>query len=108
MSKQAEKKVEIWDHVKGYEEHYMISTYGQVKSLKLGCERILKLQKRRNGYLQVDLRLSGQKKKTSLVDRLVAKAFLEDWDENMTVNHKNFDRADNRVENLEMMSHSKN
>lgn len=55
------------------------------------------------GYLRI--KLCG---KNYLVHRLVAEAFIQNPDKLETVNHKNFDKTDNRVENLEWMSNADN
>lgn len=98
--------LEFWTHVRRYEGMYMVSTLGRVMSLISGEEKILKPWLTRLGYLQVGLYLEGERK--HLVHRLVAEAFLENWDENLTVNHRNYVKTDNRVENLELMSRSQN
>lgn len=88
-------------------DNYEVSSMGRVRNVKTG--RILKPQKNKDGYLQVGLCKNGNKKKVS-VHRLVAFAFIENDDvENKNdVNHINELRHDNRVENLEWMTHKEN
>ena len=57
----------------------------------------------RNGYLRV--KING---KTYSVHRLIAEAFLENLDCKSQVNHIDFDRGNNRVENLEWVTPSEN
>lgn len=90
---------EIWRDITGYED-YQISSWGRVKSLKYGKERILKPTKDSSGYLQVGLCKNGQRKPFK-VHRLVAMAFIPNPDNLPEVNHKNEIKTDNRVENLE-------
>lgn len=82
--------------IKGYED-YLISDRGQVYSLKR--KKYLKLRKNSNGYYCIDLCKNG-KRKTVVVHRLVAQAFIENPDNKPTVDHISRDRLDNRVENL--------
>lgn len=91
---------EEYKDIVGYENLYQISTYGNVKSLKYGKERILKPAKTWDGYLQVDLYNQGNKK-THLIHRLVAMAFIENPQNLPQVNHKDEDKTNNRVSNLE-------
>jgi hypothetical protein len=78
-----------------------VSNAGQVKSLKSG--KILKPDKRKDGYLQIDLCKEGKKKKF-LIHRLVAGAFLSNEDELPEVDHLNSNKTDNRVANLQWIS----
>ena len=101
---------EIWKDIKGYEGLYQISNMGRVKRLAgKGCkqERILKAKKDNSGYLLVHLYKDG-KSKYYLVHRLVAQAFLENQDNLPEVNHKDEDKQNNCMENLEYCSRSYN
>lgn len=97
--------LEFWQDIEGYEGLYQVSNVGQVKSVKSG--KILKPDKRKNGYLQIDLCKEGKKKKF-LIHRLVAAAFLPNEDELPQVDHINNDKTDNRVCNLQWISHVEN
>lgn len=107
---------EEWRPVEGYEGLYEVSNLGRVKSLGKWCvrrggakawygERIRKPQLIGHGYHFVVL-YKDNIGKTHYVHRLVASAFIPNDDpvNKTTVNHKNEDKLDNRVENLEWMS----
>ena len=90
---------EIWKEI---DERYSVSNLGRVKSNYANKERILKPWKNVYGYLMVDLR-HGDSRKGMLVHRLVALAFIENPDpENFKeVNHKDENKTNNCVDNLE-------
>lgn len=98
---------EIWKDVVGFERMYKISNFGRVKSIRLGKEKILKQGKDGHGYLHVNLCGAGVNKVIK-IHRLVAIAFLQNPLNLPTVNHKNENKEDNSVENLEWMSYSDN
>ena len=103
-------KGEIWKPVRNYEGKYMVSNTGEVKSLnyrRTGKERILKGVDYGEGYLYVSLWKDG-KVKQCRINRLVAQAFIPNPNNLPEVNHKNEDKTDNRVENLEWCSKSHN
>ena len=109
---------EIWKDIEGY-EGYQVSSEGRVRSLdrwvvyKNGKKRfrkgmILKPFLNNCGYFQVYLGKNG-KQKWLKVHRLVAKAFIPNPDNLPEVNHINeFDKTDNKVENLEWCDRSYN
>ena len=94
---------EIWKDIKGYEGKYMVSNLGRFKSLnyrRTGKEKILEGYPDKDGYLYVQLWKDG-KGKNCRINRLVAQAFLENPQNLPEVNHKDEDKTNNRVENLE-------
>ena len=83
--------------------NYSISNLGNVRNDKTG--RILKQYIKPSGYKQVQL---GAKTTPQYVHRLVGKAFIPNNQNKPQINHKNGDKGDNRVENLEWVTASEN
>lgn len=90
-----------WKPVIGYEGLYEVSSTGEVRCRKSGHYRpITKKFNRFTGYYAVDLRKGGECK-TRTIHRIVAEAFLPNPDGLPYVNHKDEDKTNNSVENLE-------
>ena len=62
---------------------------------------LLKLHPDKDGYLRVELTIGLEKKKMALVHRLVAKTFIPNNDNLPEVNHKDENKQNNNVDNLE-------
>ena len=103
--------IEIWKDIKGYEGLYQISNLGRVKSLKRKIknfynyyyhkEKILKLCiNKKTGYVYVCLN-KNNKGKVMVVHRLVAETFISNIDKLPYVNHKDENKQNNCVDNLE-------
>lgn len=104
-------EIEIWKSLDflGYPD-YEISNFGNVKSLNYnhtGKERLLKPRKDKGGYMRVLLCKNG-KGKNFRVHRLVAMTFLENPNNLSCVNHKDENKDNNHVNNLEFCTHEYN
>lgn len=100
--------MEIWKEVKGYEGKYEISSLGRLKSHL--TNRILKGGSNIWGYRMYQL-CKGQGKKTYKVmtaHRLVALHFIPNTENKKCVNHKDGNKLNNSVDNLEWCTHSEN
>ena len=103
--------MEIWKPIPGYETLYEVSNYGRVRSLmkKQGTRpgRIVKPRKHNAGYLSVGL-YGKEKPSYRLVHTLVLEAFVGPRPDGMVSHHRDANRHNNRLENLEWISPSDN
>ena len=108
---------EIWKPIKGF-AGYQVSNFGRVRTYNKVTytahhgarhwrNRILAQKLRKDNCLQVNLWHNG-KPITYYVHRLVAEAFLGEASSDMTVNHKDGNRQNNHVDNLEWLSRTDN
>jgi hypothetical protein len=112
---------EIFKDIPKYEGIYQVSNIGNVKSLpknvkmpnggiRVQKEKILKPSKDGSGYYQVDLLKNGNRKNIK-IHQLVAMAFLDhkpDGTTKIVIDHINNIKTDNRIENLQLISHREN
>lgn len=112
--------MEQWKSVKDYEGYYEVSTDGRVRSMNrvtptglrhnttmVKKGKILKLALKRNGYLAFTATIES-KAQTKSVHRVLAEAFIPNPENKPETNHINAIRTDNRVENLEWVTHKEN
>ena len=105
---------EVWKDIPGYEGLYQVSSLGRVKSLERDTKRLRPqhirermLKPRNGGYLQVYLADAG-KREAVYIHRLVAQAFIPNPDNKPIANHKDGNKHNNSVENLEWCTHQEN
>ncbi len=95
-----------WEAVKGFEEYYRVSPTGAVYSVR--SNRLIKpFRSRMCGYIQFEFNVDGVATK-HLAHRLVADAYLPNPSNLPCVNHKDGDKLNNCVENLEWCTYAEN
>lgn len=114
---------ESWKDIPGYEGIYQASNLGRIKVLSriiyvtrsgyrtgsysyVAPEKIMSLSIRTN-YLGVTLTKDGCNRNYT-VHRLIAKTFLEDYNDKLEINHKDENKLNNCVSNLEMCTRAYN
>lgn len=103
-------RLEIWKDILNYGGFYEVSNLGNVKSFKKQKKgELLKPCLNNHGYLHVLLSKNG-KYKTKKIHQLVAETFLNHipCGHKLVVNHINFNKTDNRVGNLEIITSREN
>lgn len=98
---------EIWREVVGYEGLYQVSNFGRVKSFCRGKGKIIKSNVGIGGYLRVVL-CKDFDKKNRFVHVLVAKAFIPNPEGKKQINHRDGNKKNNHVSNLEWMTPKEN
>ena len=97
---------EVWKPVFQYEGFYEVSNLGEVRSLRRG-KKILAKSLNHCGYVVVPLHLNG-KLKTKTIHRLEMQSFTGMKGEELVINHKDGNKENNNIENLEWCTQSEN
>lgn len=106
---------EIWKDVPNYEDLYQISNLGRIKTKnKLGKDRLQRCYIKNSiicspnldssGYKQIVLS-KNKKRNTHKIHRLVAQAFIPNPNNYPCINHKDENKLNNYVDNLEWCTH---
>lgn len=106
---------EEWKDIEGYKGLYQVSNTGRIRSWRKegNCDIVLNEpktlipQKAYGGYRRTTLYIDGRGS-NRYIHRLVAKAFIPNPDNKPVVNHKDCDKTNNNVKNLEWNTHAEN
>ena len=103
-------ETEIWKKVPNYST-YEVSSFGRIKTFNWknhGTEAIMKPALDGGGYLRTMLKRDDGKTHTIKVHRIVGSTFILNPEDKPEINHKNGIRSDNRLSNLEWVTHAEN
>jgi hypothetical protein len=93
---------EVWKDIY-WAPGYSVSNQGRVRSQRQQLKQCMS----NSGYLLVCLSVGGGTK-TGYIHRLVAEAFIANKERKPVINHKNYNKVDNRIENLEWCTPQEN
>ena len=106
-----------WKQIPQVGGNYECNTNGEIRrvlgTVKFGKQtrkvggNVLKPKTKKNGYLEVNLTVSNTSK-SFYVHRLIAAAWLDMTTNNLQVNHKDGDKSNNTIRNLEVVTQSQN
>jgi hypothetical protein len=96
---------EIWKPIKEFENKYEISNLGRIRNIR--TNHILKMTNQYGDYFSIIL-YDGEYKKSTRIHRLVAEAFIPNPNNYKYVNHKDMNKQNNCVDNLEWCTQSYN
>jgi hypothetical protein len=107
--------IETWKDIPGFENKYQASSFGNIRSINRRVNSFhkngivlkgkkLKLCKLPNGYLNISL----GKNNTTLVHRVIAKTFIKNPENKPCINHKDGNKSNNNIVNLEWCTYSEN
>ena len=100
-------RAEEWKPLLGFEGRYDISNLGRIKNIK--SNRIVKSQISPQGYLCCSLRRIGETKTCTIrINRAIAQAFIPNPYNYPVVNHKDGNKLNNSIENLEWCTYKHN
>lgn len=99
---------ELWKTLPILNGKYEISNKGNVRSLWYGRIKPIKLQNSKHGYYTFSAYCGKSKAVTVRVHKLVAEAFIGQCPQGYVVNHKDGDKHNNNVANLEYVTYSEN
>ncbi len=103
------KKIEIWEDIPNYKGIYKVSNFGNVLCIRKSKHRFLSKRLSHTGYYRVTLHKEAVRK-TYFIHQLVAMAFLNHTPNGniLVINHKDFDKLNNHIDNLEIVTNREN
>lgn len=104
--------MKLWKAIPGWESIYEVSDHGDVKRLagspRCLTDRTVKPMLNSRGYLTVGLTSPTKKQRPHVIHRLVLESFIGADKDKPFANHKNGIKTDNRLSNLEWVTHAEN
>lgn len=108
-------EVEIWKDIEGFENKYQISNLGNVKTLdrydslgRFHKSKLLKISIEKDGYEYITLLGNKGATKSFFIHRLVVHAFMTNLNDLPQINHKDGNKTNNKVDNLEWLTAKQN